>query len=178
MNKTVNINDGSGSVDLVNGTYNVSASVNGYDNTSIDPSSINVIEGTNNYNFTIAATGTLTLHVSEDGTSSGTPVVGAIFIRTDESGNEYGSEITTSASGDAVFEKVPYAESDAPTIYFKQKSSDGDHEFNSNVQNTTLTTSTLTVEIVNTKAATRTIGLTDENYTGLPIDTGSLSITD
>lgn len=178
MNKTVNIIDGSGSVDLVNGTYNVSASVNGYDNTSINPASINVVSDTNNYNFTIEATGTLTLHVTEDGTSSGTPVVGAVFIRTDEEGNEYGSEITTTENGDAVFNNVPYAESNAPIIYYKQKSSDGNHEFNSNVQNTTLTNSTLTVEIENTKAATRTISLTDENYTGLRVASGTLTITD
>ena len=177
MTKEVTITNGTGTIDLLNGTYEVTAEVNGYDNTSIDPCSLTVDATTNEYTFTIAANGTLTLHVTEDGTSTGTPIVGATFIRTDSQGTEYGSAITTDASGNAVFNNVPFAQTNAPTIYYKQTSSDGNHEFTNTVQSTTLTTSTSTVEIENTPAATRTINLTDANYTNLPIDTATITLT-
>lgn len=176
MAKTVTITNGTGTAELINDTYAVTANVTGYDNSSIAPSSVTVVNGTNNYAFTISATGTLTLHVTEDGTTTGTPIVGATFIRTDSTGTEYGTQITTDSNGDAVFNNVPYAATDAPTIYFKQTASDGNHEFDTTVQNTTLTTSTETIQITNQPGATRTITLTDENYNDLPI-TGSLTLT-
>ena len=177
MAKIINITDGQGTGSLINGSYTVTANSTGYDNTTINPSSVNVVEGTNTYQFTIAATGTLTLHVTEDGTSTGTPIVGATFIRTDSTGNTYGSAITTDSNGDAVFNNVPYDSIDAPTIYYKQTASDGDHEFSNLVQSTTLTTSTETIEIQNTPGATRTITLTDANYSNLPIGTATLTLT-
>jgi len=177
MEKVITITNGSGSAELINDTYSVVSNTNGYDNTSIEPSSVTITNGVNSYAFTIGATGTLTIHVTEDGTSTGTPVVGASFIRTDSSGNEYGSAITTDSNGDAVFNNVPFAASNPPTIYFKEQNSDGAHEFVNTVQNTTLTSQTATVEVENAPGATRTITLTDANYTNLPIESGSLTVT-
>ena len=177
MAKIININNGTGTGELINDTYSVSASVLGYDNSSIDPSSVTITSNENTYSFTISANGTLTLHVTEDGTQGGTPVVGATFVRTDSEGNEYGSEITTDNNGNAVFNNVPYAESNAPLVYFKQLSSDGDHEFDNTVQNVTLTTETYTEELENVPGATRTINLTDANYANLPIESGELTFT-
>ena len=177
MAKTITITNGEGSAALINDTYSVSASVTGYDNTSINPTSVTVEAGTNTYAFTIAATGTLTLHVTEDGTVAGTPIVGATIIRTDASGNEYGTAVTTDAQGDAVLANVPYDETNAPTIYYKQTASDGDHEFVNTVQSITMIASTSTVQISNPQGATRTISLTDANYANLPIDGGSLTLT-
>ncbi len=176
MSKVININNGTGSGELINGTYTVTADVTGYDNTSINPSSVTVEAGTNTYAFTISATGTLTLHVTEDGTTTGTPIVGATFIRTDSSGNEYGTAITSDTNGDAVFNNVPFDATNAPLVYYKQTASDGDHEFDQTVQSTTLTTQTATVEITNQPGATRTINLTDSNYTNLPIESGTLTL--
>lgn len=176
MAKIINITDGQGSGSLINGSYTVTASATGYDDTTINPNSVSIVEGTNTYQFTIAATGTLTLHVTEDGTSTGTPIVGATFIRTDSTGNTYGSAITTDSNGDAVFNNVPYDATSTPTIYYKQTASDGDHEFSDIVQSTTLTTSTATVEIENAPGATRTITLTDANYSNLPIGTATLTL--
>ena len=170
MAKTINITNGVGTSDVINGNYDVTAEVTGYNNPSINPSNISVVDGTNTYAFTIASEGTLTLHVSEDGTSEGTPIVGATFIRTDSEGNEYGDSITTDANGDAIFENVPYAETGAPLVYYKQTASDGNHEFDDTVQSTTLTSQTETLEITNALGATRTINLTDANYSGLPVD--------
>jgi hypothetical protein len=177
MAKSVTITNGTGTVELINDTYTVTAEVTGYDNTSIDPSSITVDAATNTYGFTISGTGTLTLHVTDTGTSIGTPIVGATFIRTDSAGTEYGNTITTDTNGDAVFNNVPFAETGAPLIYYKQTASDGDHEFDSTVQNTTLTTQTATVEIINQPGATRTINLTDANYQNLPIESATLTLT-
>ena len=177
MAKVIQITNGSGSGSLINDNYTVSASVVGYENTSIDPSTLNVVSGTDSYAFTISASGTLTIHVTEDGTSTGIPIVGASFVRCDSSGNTYGSVITTDSNGDAVFNNVPYAKTDAPTIYFMETASDGQHEFINTVQNTSMTTSTSTLEIQNSVGATRTITLTDENYTNLPIGTATLTFT-
>ena len=174
MAKNVTITNGSGSTDLINGTYSVTADVTGYDNTSINPNSITVDAGTNSYAFTIAADGTLTLHVTEDGTTTGTPIVGATFKRTDSAGTEYGDVITTNASGDAVFNNVPFSATGAPTIYYKQLASDGNHEFDNTIQSTTLTTNTETIQIQNPLGATRVVTLTDANYANLPIDAGTL----
>ena len=176
MAKVINITNGQGTGNLINGSYDVEANVVGYDNTSIAPSNVEVIEGTNTYNFTIAANGTLTLHVTEEGTASGTPIVGATFIRCDSEGNTYGNSITTDSNGDAIFSNVPYDATSAPTIYFKQTASDGEHEFNADVQSTTLTTQTETLQIQNNIGALRTINLYDANYENLPVD-GSLTFT-
>lgn len=176
MAKTVTITNGTGTVELINDTYAVTSDVAGYDNTSINPDSLTVVAGTNNYAFSISANGSLTLHVTEDGTSEGTPVVGATFVRTDSAGTEYGSPITTDSNGDAVFNNVPFDTTNAPTIYYKQTASDGNHEFDTTVQSTTMTTSTETIEITNQPGATRTITLTDSNYVNLPV-TGSLTFT-
>ena len=177
MAKIVTITNGTGQTELINDTYTVTAEVTGYDNASLTPSSITVDEATNTYAFTISGTGTLTLHVTDTGTTAGTPIVGATFIRTDSTGTEYGNVITTDTNGDAVFNNVPFAETGAPLIYYKQTASDGDHEFDSTVQSTSLTTQTETIEIINTPGATRTINLTDANYENLPIETGSLTLT-
>ena len=177
MAKVVNITNGTGTANIINGSFTVTSNVTGYDNTSINPSSVQIEEGTNTYSFTVSAEGTLTLHVTEDGTSAGTPVVGATFVRTDSAGTEYGTPITTDSNGDAVFNNVPYDATNAPTIYFKQTASDGDHEFDNSVQSTTLTTSISTLEIQNSLGALRTINLTDANYANLPLD-GSLTFTE
>lgn len=177
MAKIIDITNGVGTGELINDTYSVTASVTGYENATIDPSSVSIVEGTNSYAFTISASGSLTLHVTDDGTTSGNPIVGATFFRTDSSGNEYGTVITTDNNGDAVFANVPYDATNAPIIYFKQTASDGDHEFNTSVQNTTLTTSTETLQIENPVGALRTINLTDVNYTNLPIEIAELTFT-
>ncbi|MBE6160759.1 MAG: hypothetical protein E7158_00860 [Firmicutes bacterium] len=177
MAKTVTITNGSGTANLLNGTYTVTAESTGYDNISIDPSSVSIESGTDSYAFTISATGTLTIHVTEDGTSTGTPVIGATFIRTDSTGTEYGSLITTDSSGNAFFNNIPYAQTGAPVIYYKQTASDGNHEFDATVKNTTLTEQTSTIEVQNALGALRTITLTDANYSNLPIDSATLTLT-
>lgn len=171
------ITNGTGSQRILNGSYTVTADVAGYNNGSIDPSTQVVSAGTNTYNFTIAATGTLTLHVTEDGTVGGTAVQGATFVRCDSAGTAYGTPITSDATGNAVFAFVPYAATGAPTIYYRQTASAADHEFNNTLQTTSMTSAAATVEVANPLAALRTIQLTDENYSGLPIESGEITFT-
>ena len=128
MEHLIPITDGKGSKELANGTFSVTANVNGYDNSSIDPSQIEITEDVNEYSLKIAATGTLTIHVSDDGTEIGIPIVGATFIRCDQEGNTYGEEKTTDDSGNAVFDAVPYSDGSI-NIYFKQTASDGEHTY-------------------------------------------------
>ena len=174
---TVTITNGTGSTNLINDTYQVTANVNGYDNSTLNPDTVNVVEGDNLYSFTISANGTLTLHVTEDGTASGTPVVGATFVRTDAAGYSYGDAITTDSNGNAVFENVPYSTSNPPVVYFKQTASDGEHEFDDQNNETTLTPQTETIQIQNALGDSRTITLTDANYENLAIQTGTLTFT-
>ncbi len=170
MSYTITIINGTGDDQILNGDYTVTASAVGYDNNSIQPNTITVIEGTDTYGFTIGATGTLTLHVTEDGLETGIPVVGATFRRTDAGGVElYGMVITSDEFGDAVFPNVPFADTGAPTVYYLQIDSDGEHEHDSSLQSTSLLTENVTLQVENKPAADRTINLTDANYTGLPI---------
>lgn len=170
MAYNITITNGQGSENILNGNYSVSSTVAGYDDSTILPSSVDVVEGTNEYAFTVAATGTLTIHVTEEGTVGGTPIVGAKLKRTDSLGNEYGDEITTDENGSAVLNNVPWDSSSNVTIYYKQTSSDGDHEFSDEIRQINLSSSTGTVEIQNTVAVLRTITLTDANYAGLPLN--------
>ena len=58
-----------------------------------------------------------------------------------------------------------------------QTASDGGHEFDGSVQNTSLTTSSETNQIQNPVGALRTINLTDANYANLPIESASITLT-
>lgn len=172
------ITNGKGNKSLINGNYSVTASVNGYDNATIEPSLEEISEGVNEYSFTIAATGTLTLHVSDDGTDIGVPIVGATFYRCDAEGTTYGEAVTSGDDGNAVFNNVPYADDGtAPNIYYKQTASDGEHGFTDELQTITMEAETHTVEIANEEAPSRNINLTDANYDGLPIEDGSITLT-
>ena len=173
------ITNGKGSKELANGSYNVVANIPGYDNSTIDPATEEITDGVNEYTFTISATGTLTLHVSDDGTELGVPIEGATFYRCDASGNTYGDAIESDIDGNAVFEKVPFStEGDAPVIYFKQTLSDGEHTFDAELQNVTLDAETKTVEITNAVAENREFTVTDAYYANLPISDGEITLSE
>lgn len=175
---SVNITNGSGSENIANGSYSVSVTSTGYDESSINPSSIVVNDSTNSFDFTISASGSLTLHVTEDGTSGGVAVVGASFYRCDSNGITYGDAVTTDDTGNAVLPNLPYAESGAPVVYYKQVNSDSAHNFDDTLKNITLTQVATTVEVVNAQATVKTFNLTDANYSGLDIGTATLSVSE
>lgn len=176
-NHVIPITNGIGTKEITNGNYNVTAEFEGYDNSSIKPESIEIKDGEMEYNFTVAATGTLTLHVSDDGSEIGVQIVGATFQRCDSSGKGYGNVITSDSDGNAIFEHVPFLSTGTPPIiYYKQLSSDGEHEFNSDLQNVSMSSQTLTVEVENAASIERTFKITDENYQDLPIEDGSITL--
>lgn len=173
----INITNGSGSLPIESGDYSVTANVPGFDNTTITPSSVTIVDGTTVYDFTIAATGSLTLHVTEDGTAGGTIVNGATFYRCDSTGTTYGDALVTGDDGTVTFTNVPYGTS-APKVYYKQTDSDGEHVFDNTLQEITLSNQTETVEITNTPSVTRTFNLTDANYSTIVIPEGEITLTD
>ena len=173
--KIITITDGVGTSSLSNGTYSVSSSTIGYSDATILPVSQEIEEGIDTYDFTISATGTLTFHVTEDGTSTGTNVSNATFYRCDSLGTTYGQPKTSSSDGLVVFNNVPFSEEEnRPIIYYKQTASDSSHTFDDTLKNITLDASTKTIEITNALAPTRTINLKDANYEGLKISSGEI----
>ena len=174
----VSILDGSGTAQVSNGTYNVTATASGYDNTSILPKSTTITDDVDTYDFTIAATGNLTIHVTEDGTSGGNPVQNAVFYRCDSSGTTYGDPITTDQTGTAVLANVPFVSDTGITIYYKQTATDNLHNFDNTLQNISMTGEAQTVEITNPLAETKTFNLKDANYDGLVINSAQITLTD
>lgn len=172
----IEITNGTGSAQILSGTYSVSSETKGYDDSSISPSSVSIDKTTDEYSFTIAASGTLTLHVTDDGTILGIPIVGATFKRCDSLGNEYGSVITTDSNGNANFEHVPF-DTTGVNVYYKQLSSDSQHEFDDTLKTISLTEETSKVEIGNPAAKIRTIKLVDQYYSGYPIESSIITLS-
>ena len=176
---TIPITNGKGSSELVNGVYNATAGVGGYDASTLDPKQITIIEGTNDYAFTISAKGVLTLHVTDSGDKvTGVQIIGAKFVRTDSTGTINGVEAVTDSDGNAIFRNVPFAPSGSTEIYYKQITSDGGHTFDDTVKSIIMTTSTETVEIANPAAPVRNIMLTDVSFPNIPIKDGQIILED
>ena len=173
----INIENGIGQKTIANGTYEVTANVNGYNNDSINPQTLEVTSTKNEYNLKISAEGSLTIHVTEEGTQNGTPVPGAIFYRTDSNGTTYGSPVTTDLMGNAILDNLPFAEINAPVVYFKQVNASEEYLSNNEVMEIRLTEQDTTIEITNAKSTPRTFILTDANYENLPINNGSITLS-
>lgn len=176
-NIIVNINNGYGTKEIPNGEYSVTAEATGYDNQTLTPSSVTITDETETYEFKLSATGNLIMHVTEEGTQDGTPVVGATFYRCDSTGTTYGEAITTDSQGIATLPNLPYAQTNAPTVYYKQTTTDDSHNFDETLKSITLTEITTTIQIQNAKAITKTILLSDTNYDGLKIETAQMTIS-
>ena len=176
---TIQITNGKGSIEIVDGTYKAQGVAGGYDASTFSPKSVTIVSGTDTYAFTIGANGTLTLHVTDTGNpDSGIAVVGAKFVRTDSTGTINGVEAVTDSDGNAIFRNVPFAPSGSTEIYYKQITSDGGHTFDDTVKSIIMTTSTETVEIANPAAPVRNIMLTDASFPNIPIKDGQIILAD
>ncbi len=177
-NYNVTITNGTGSQAMKKGTYTVSATANGYDTSTLSPTTFTATENPGSESFTLSANGTLTFNVNETGAAGGTPITSGSIIMTDETGTtEYGQAVTISATGDAVFANVPYGTSGEPfQLYFKQLSSDDNHNPFDGIISVEMTSQTQTEYVQNTAIATQSFTLTDANY-GLPIS-GNLTFTE
>lgn len=173
----VTIVDGKASVDLPVGNYTVSAvTVDGYDLTSFTPTSMTVTETTTDFSYTIAAEGSITLHVSIDGLPGGTAVTDAVFMRCDKDGNTIaGSEQTTSTLGRITFDNTPYGD---PTskIYIKNTVASIGHALIDDILEFSPTTNSETYEVATPLLYTQAIDLTDANYSGLNIENATIKI--
>ncbi len=177
-NYNVTITNGSGSQAMKRGTYTVSATANGYDVSTLSPTSFTAGDTAATQNFTLSANGTLTFNVNETGAAGGAPITSGSLIMTDATGaEEYGQAANITATGDAVFANVPYGTAGEPfQLYFKQLESDENHNAFDGVISVAMTAQTQTEYIQNSPIAEQTFNLTDANY-GLPID-GVLNFTD
>ena len=76
----VTITNGSGASEAVTGEYTVTATVAGYDGSTIDSANLTITEDSSSYSFKVAATSTLFLHLSEEKIEGSTPVEEQLFI--------------------------------------------------------------------------------------------------
>ena len=169
------ITNGLGSTEIVNGKYNATADIPGYDNSSLSPKSIEIGDNIETYVFTISASGILKLHVTDTGDpSTGVNIIGAKFIRTDYTGNNIGIEVETNQDGYAIFNNVPFSENKSLKVYYKQISSDGKHTFSEELKNIELKKNEEIIEIANPEAPLKKFSISDINYATIPIADGDL----
>ena len=179
-NYNVTITDGTGSQSMKAGAYNVTVTnAPGYDVTSLTPTTYTAGTSAGSGAFTLSANGTLTIVVNETGEHGGTPVTSGSIVMTDSSGNtQYGSEVSINSNGEAVFNNVPYGTTETPfTLYFKQLSTDANHNIHEGVISVDMANQTQTKYVQNTPIALQTITLTDANYSGLPIPNATMEFS-
>ena len=84
---------------------------------------------------------------------------------------QYGPVIQVDSNGTAVFNNVPWGSTDNPyTLYFKQLTSDEDHNIYPDVFTVGMGDQTQQEYVLNTHSpVTQNITLTDANYTNLPV---------
>jgi len=178
-NYDVLITNGVGSKNMELGTYTVSATyAPGYDMTTLEPTSYTVTSSGQTGAFTLAATGTLTITFNETGAAGGTPITSGTVVMTDSTGEtQYGPVVEIDGNGVATFEHVPYGSAQsAYTLYFKQLTSDENHNVYPEVFAVGMGDETQAEYVINTpKSVEQNFTLTDANYTGMPIDTANLN---
>lgn len=180
-NYNVTITNGQGTSNMKAGTYTVSATeANGYDVTTLSPTSYTATTQEGAGTFTLSATGTLTFVVNETGAQGGTPVTSGTIVMTDSTGTtEYGTAVNISATGEAVFNNVPYGTQESPyNLYFKQLTTDENHNIHEGVIIVSMASQTQTEYVQNLAIALQTISLTDANYSGLPIENATLNFAE
>lgn len=172
----INIANGTGTEKVADGTYSAVGNFAGFDNSTLNPKSFTVRAGVTVYNLTIAAAGTLNIHVTEEGAPNGTPVEGATFVRCDETGTEtYGDPVTSDSTGVASMQYLPYG--NEQTIYYKQTATATDHEYDTTVRKFTLKKQAETAEVPNPALKQRVFNVTDRHYHGADIPSGTLILT-
>ena len=160
------------------GTYSVSVSANGYEATTLSPTNYTATESAGSGSFTVSADGTLTLVFNDTGASGGTPVTSGSVVMTDGTGaTEYGSPVTIGATGEAVFNNVPYSAGTPYVLYFVQKATDADHNLYEGVITVNMANATQTEYVLNSPIALQSFTLTDANYQGLPVSDATLTFT-
>ena len=178
----VTIINGNGSQTMNAGEYTVSAIyAPGYDMATLSPTTFTANSTTGTGAFTLAATGTLTITFNETGAEGGTPITSGTVVMTNSTGEtQYGSIVQIDENGTATFNNVPYgSEQAAYTLYFKQLTSDENHNIYENVFAIGMGSQTQQEYILNTpKAVLQNFTLTDANYPNLPVYNAVLNFED
>ena len=178
-NYDVTITNGTGSQNMIIGEYNVSATyAPGYDMSTLSPTTFNATSTTQTGAFTLSANGELTIVFNETGAVGGTPITSGTVVMTNQDGTEqYGNVVQIDTNGTAVFNNVPYGTAQSGyTLYFKQLTSDAEHNIYSDVFVVGMGDQTQTEYILNTlNTAVQNFTLTDVNYTNMPIYNASLN---
>ena len=178
-NYTVTITNGTGSQAMNPGNYTVYSSyAPGYDMETLSPTTYTATAQTGTGAFTVSASGTLTIVFNETGAQGGTPITSGTVVMTNSTGDiQYGSVINIDTNGTAVFNNVPYGSAQSPyTLYFKQLTSDANHNIYEQVFTVGMGAQTQTEYIENTsKAISQSFTLTDANYSGLPVENAVLN---
>lgn len=177
----VTIIDGKGSETMNMGEYTVSAIyAPGYDMSTLSPTTYNVETGGETGAFTLSATGTLTITFNETGEEGGTPITSGSVVMTDSTGEtQYGAVVEVDSNGTATFNNVPYgSEQSAYTLYFKQLTSDENHNIYDEVFAVGMGMQNQQEYVINTpKAVLQNFTLTDANYINLPVYNATLQFT-
>ena len=180
-NYNVSIVDGVGSEVMEPGEYTVSAIyAPGYDMSTLTPVTYNVTTAGQTGAFTLSATGTLTIIFNETGSAGGTPITGGTVVMTDVTGEtQYGSVVTINNEGVATFNNVPYGSAQSAfTLYFKQLTSDENHNPYAEVFIVGMGDQTQTEYVINTpKTLAQNFTVTDANYPDMPISNATLNFT-
>lgn len=180
-NYEVSIINGVGSKIMEPGTYTVSAIyAPGYDMSTLSPTTYNVTTAGQTGDFTLSATGTLTINFNETGDAGGTPITGGTVVMTDVTGEtQYGPVVEINDEGVATFNNVPYGSAQSAfTLYFKQLTSDENHNPYAEVFIVGMGDQTQTEYVINTpKTLAQNFTVTDANYPDMPISNATLSFT-
>ena len=177
-NYNVQITGGTGSVGMKKGNYNVTVTANGFEATTLSPTALEVTGSAATANFTVSANGTLTLIFNETGASGGTAVTSGSVVMTDSSGTtQYGDPVQISATGEAVFDKVPFDQTTPYTLYFVQTATDDGHNVYEGVITVQTDQATQTEYVVNAPIALQTVNLTSADYSGLPVANAEMTFT-
>lgn len=175
---SVTIIDGNGSQQMNPGEYTVSSTyAPGYDMESLSPTTFTATSSTQTTDFTLSASGTLTIIFNETGAQGGTPITSGTVVMTNSTGDvQYGSVVNINSNGTAVFNNVPYGSAQSSyTLYFKQLTCDENHNIYEQVFTVGMGDQTQTEYILNPLiTTTQNFTLTDANYSGLPINNAVL----
>ena len=174
----ITIVDGTGSGTMNAGTYSASAIyAPGYNMETLSPTTLTVGTTTETKAFTLSASGTLTITFNETGEAGGTPITSGTVVMTDPTGQtQYGQAVEIDSNGTATFSNVPYgSEQSSYTLYFKQLTSDENHNIYPDVFAVGMGAQTQQEYVINTpKSILQNFSLTDANYTGLPVYNATL----
>lgn len=174
----VQIVGGTGSAKMKKGNYGVTVTAAGFEATTIAPATFEVTDAAGTGNFTVSANGALTLVFNETGAEGGTPVTSGSVVMTDATGTvHYGSAVQIGATGEAVFNNVPFDAGTPYTLYFVQTATDDEHNLSGGVITVAMNASAQTEYVVNTPIALQTINLASADYSGMPVGAAEITFT-